>query len=184
MATYGRKLKLHTYYCPTFASCSRLIRKIRRGPGNVQICAESAVLIYHCQQLLLKSLKFFGPIADISIMRLSASWCHFQQCLWDGGCGWALPKGANSLVASGLVARNDLVGTGRAISVLFGINGVRNKQSHLVGPPFPAFKAHFSAMAGWHFCRDLTRCLLIGGYGQSHESLKDGWNYLWEQFWA
>jgi len=43
-------------------------------------------------------------------------------------------------------------------------------------PPFPEFKARFSAMAGWHFSRDLTRCLLIGGCGQSHVSAKHGWN--------
>jgi len=49
-------------------------------------------------------------------------------------------KGANSMAASALVFRSDLVGTGRAISILFGINGVGNKQSHLVGPPFPEFK--------------------------------------------
>ena len=30
----------------------------------------------------------------------------------------------------------------------FGINGVRKKRSHLVGPPFPEFKARFSATAG------------------------------------
>ena len=59
-------------------------------------------------------------------------------------------KGANSMAASGLVLRSDLVGTGRAISILFGINGVR---SHLVGPPFPEFKARISATAGWHFSR-------------------------------
>ena len=53
------------------------------------------------------------------------------------------PKVANSMAASGLVFRSDLVGTGRAIAILFGINGVRNKQSHLVGPPFPEFKARF-----------------------------------------
>jgi len=90
-----------------------------------------------------------------------------------GRGGWVHPKGANSMAASGLVSRNNLVGTGRVTSVLFGINGVRNKQSHLVGPPFPVFKAHFSATAGWHFSRDLTRCLLIGGCGQSHISVKD-----------
>ena len=84
------------------------------------------------------------------------------------------PKGANSMVASGLVLRNDLVGTGMAISVLFSINGVRNKRSHLVGPPFPEFKARFSATAGWHFLRDLTRCLVIGGCGHSHISVKYG----------
>ena len=74
---------------------------------------------------------------------------------------------------SGLGCRNYLFGTGRAISVLVGINGVRNKQSHLVGPPSPEFKACFSATAGWHFSRDLTRHLLIGGCGQSHASVKD-----------
>ena len=69
--------------------------------------------------------------------------------------GWVLPKGANSMATSGLNCRNDLVGTGRAISVLFGINGVRNKWSHSVGPPFPAFKARFSATAGLFFSRVL-----------------------------
>jgi len=62
----------------------------------------------------------------------------------------------------------------RAISVLFGINGVRNKRSHLVGPPFPEFKVRFSATAGWHFSRDLTRHLLFGGCGHSHMSVKYG----------
>ena len=84
------------------------------------------------------------------------------------------PKGANSMATSGLVLRSDLVGTGRAISVLFGINGVRNKRSHLVGPPFPELKAHFSATADWHFSRDLTRRFLIGGCGHSHVFVKYG----------
>jgi len=91
-----------------------------------------------------------------------------------GEGGWLHPKDANSMAASGFVFRSDLVGTGWAFSILFGINGVRNKQSHLVGPRFPEFKAHFSAMAGWHFPRDLARCLLIGGCGHSHVSVKDG----------
>ena len=91
-----------------------------------------------------------------------------------GGGGWVHPKGANSMATSGLVLRSNLVGTGRATSILFGINGVRNKRSHLVGPPFPEFKAHFSATAGWHFSRDLARRLLIGGCSHSHVSLKYG----------
>ena len=99
-----------------------------------------------------------------------------------GGGGWVHPKRANSMAASGLVFRSDLVGTGRAISILFGVNGVRNQRSHLVGPPFPEFKARFSATAGWHFSRDLNRRLLIGECGQSHVSAKDGSKYLWEQF--
>ena len=61
-----------------------------------------------------------------------------------GGGGWVHPKGANSMAASGLVFRSDLVGTGRAISILFGINGVRNQRSHLVGPPFPESTPFFS----------------------------------------
>ena len=80
------------------------------------------------------------------------------------------PKGANSMVPSGLVFRSDLVGTGRAISVLFGINGVRNKRSHLVGPPFPEFKAHFQLQ----LLAFLERLMLIGGCGQSHISVKYG----------
>jgi len=59
------------------------------------------------------------------------------------GGGWVHPTGASSMAASGLISRSNLVGTGRAISLLFTINGVRNKWSHLVGPPFPAFKACF-----------------------------------------
>ena len=59
------------------------------------------------------------------------------------GGGWVHPKGANSMAASGLVLR---------------------------ARPFPEFKARFSATAGWHFSRDLTRRLLIGGCGQSHVS--------------
>ena len=58
------------------------------------------------------------------------------------------PKGANSMAALWLASGNDLVGTGRAISVIFGINGVRNERFHLVGPPFPALKARFSATVG------------------------------------
>ena len=83
-------------------------------------------------------------------------------------------KGANSMATSGLILRSDLVSIGRVISILFGINGVRKKRSHLVGPPFPEFKDRFSATAGWHFSRDLTRRLLIGGCGHSHVSLKYG----------
>jgi len=89
-----------------------------------------------------------------------------------GRDGWVHPQGANSMAVSGLISGNDLVGTGRAISVLFGVNGIRNKRSHLVEPPFPAFKVRFSAMAGWHFSRDLTRRLLIGGCGQTRVSVK------------
>jgi len=80
-----------------------------------------------------------------------------------GGGGWVHPKGANSMAVSGLIFGSDLVGTRRATSILFGINGVRNKRSHLVGPPFPEFKARFSGTAGWHFSRYLTRCLLVVG---------------------
>ena len=62
-----------------------------------------------------------------------------------GGGGWVHPKGVNSMVVSELARRKALVGTGRAISILFGINGFRNKPSYLVGPPFIVFMAHFSA---------------------------------------
>ena len=75
------------------------------------------------------------------------------------------PKGANSMAMSGLVSRNDLVGTGKA--------RVRNKRCYLVWPSFPAFKTRFQL---WEvgISQDLTRHWLIGGSGQSHVSVKDG----------
>ena len=115
----------------------------------------------------------FSFMMSFRAMSLGLRFCVSRKYGTAGG-GWVHPKGANSMVASGLVFRSDLVGTGKAISILFGINGVRNKRSHLVGPPFPEFKARFSATAGWHFSRDLTRRLLIGGCGQSHVSTKHG----------
>jgi len=110
---------------------------------------------------------------SLPAMSLGLRFCVSRKGQTGGG-EWVHPKGANSMAASGLILRSDLVGTGRAISILFGINGVRNKRSHLVGPPFPEFKACFSATAGWHFSRDLARHLLIGGCGHSHVSLKYG----------
>ena len=94
----------------------------------------------------------FSFMMSLPAMSLGLGFCVSKK----GGTGiggWVHPKGANSMAASGLVLRSDLVGTGRAISILFGINGVRNKRSHLVGPPFPEFKACFSATAGWHFSK-------------------------------
>ena len=41
-----------------------------------------------------------------------------------GGGGWVYLKDANSMAASGLIFRSNLVGTGKTISILFGINGV------------------------------------------------------------
>ena len=42
-----------------------------------------------------------------------------------GGGGWVHPEGANSMAVSGLHDRKVLVGTGRATSAVFGINGLR-----------------------------------------------------------
>jgi len=47
----------------------------------------------------------------------------------------------------GRVSRKALVGTKRAIFVLFGINGPRIEPSHLVGPPFSALMAPFFSYA-------------------------------------
>ena len=43
------------------------------------------------------------------------------------------PKGANSMAVSGLRGRKVLVSTGKAISAIFGINGLRKYLSCLVG---------------------------------------------------
>ena len=85
-----------------------------------------------------------------------------------GGGGWVHPEGANSMAVSELRGRKVLVGTGKAISIDFGINGARKWLSGLVGPPFPAYMARFSATTGCHFSGDLNASLLIGGRGLSH----------------
>ena len=46
-----------------------------------------------------------------------------------------------------------------------GLNGLRNKPSDLVGPPFLAFGAHFSAIPCWCFLGALIESLLSGGCG-------------------
>ena len=87
---------------------------------RVELCWNLSSIALQKHKCYFNSL---GPIADISVMRLSASWCYFRQCLMfcvsrkggTGGGGWVHPKGANSMVASGLIFifRSDLVGTGR-----------------------------------------------------------------------
>jgi len=49
-------------------------------------------------------------------------------------------------------------------SVLFGIKK-QNKQSHLIGPPFPAFKTHFSTTPGWYILGALIEIFLSDGCG-------------------
>ena len=63
-----------------------------------------------------------------------------------GGGGWAHRRGEKSMPVSGLSCRKALVGTGRAIFVLLGMKWTWNQAVSPVGPPFPAFKAHFSAI--------------------------------------
>ena len=49
--------------------------------------------------------------------------------------------GVGEMGASALDCTKAWIGIGR---ILFGINGFRNKLSHLVGPPLTAFKAAIS----------------------------------------
>ena len=73
---------------------------------------------------MTKGINSLGPIADRYIRHETFS---FMMSLPAMSLGLTDQKGANSMAASGLMFRSDLVGTGRAISILFGINGVRNK---------------------------------------------------------
>ena len=57
-------------------------------------------------------------------MSLGDSFCDSRKG-GTGGGGWVHLEGANSMAVSGLRGRKVLVGTGRAISMVFGINGVR-----------------------------------------------------------
>ena len=68
------------------------------------------------------------------------------------------PKGRKQAVFW-LGHRKHFVGTGLAISVVFGINGLGNQPLHLVGAPFPVLKAQFSARLGCHGPRNLIEIL-------------------------
>ena len=82
-------------------------------------------------------LNPLGPIAPIVVIILSASSCDFRQCPWEIGSATAERAGQgevggctrrvqiNSMAVSGLRNRKVLVGTGRAISAVFGITGLR-----------------------------------------------------------
>jgi len=139
-----------------WCECSRLpLQQTRWAMHNAVIYSFLSMAIHvklfraHSGYIRHKTFSF---MMSLLAMSLGLRFCVSRKG-GTGGGGWAYLY---------------LVGTGRAISILFGINGVRNKRSHLVGPPVPEFKAHFSATAGWHFTWDLTRCLLIGGCGHSH----------------
>jgi len=81
-------------------------------------------------------------------------------------------KGANSMTVSGLACRKALLGTGRAISVLFGISRLRNKPSCRPRASISSVYVwpFFSATSGWHFLRALIESSLIGGCGWSDVS--------------
>jgi len=71
--------------------------------GEINFLAEQFLLINRNFFCKLTSSDMFGHgfgncllvyktlehIADISVMRLSTSWCHFWQCPWDLGSVWA-----------------------------------------------------------------------------------------------
>ena len=57
-------------------------------------------------------------------MSLGDRFCNSRKG-GTGGGGWVHPEGANSMAVSGLRGIKVLAGTGRAISIVFGINGVR-----------------------------------------------------------
>ena len=50
---------------------------------------------------------------SLSAMSFGDRFC-FSRKGGIGGGGWVHPKGANSMAASGLVSRSNLVGTGRS----------------------------------------------------------------------
>jgi len=61
-----------------------------------------------------------------------------------GGCTYRVQTARPCLGLA--VERPRLAQHGWPISVLFGINGLRNEPSHLVGLLFPGFRAHFKLL--------------------------------------
>ena len=74
---------------------------------------------------------------SLPAMSFGDRFCFSRRGGIEGG-GWVYPKGANGMVVSGFISRNNLAGTGRAISVPFGLNGVRN---FLILLAFPLMEA-------------------------------------------
>jgi len=72
----------------------------------------------------------FSFMMSLPAMSLGLRFCVSRKGRTGGG-GWVSPKGANSMAASGLVFRSDLAGTGRAISILFGIKLMELETSNL-----------------------------------------------------
>ena len=96
-----------------------------------------------------------------------------------GGGGWAHPKGANSMAASGLSYRKALVGTGLAIFLLLCMNRLRKQPS---GPPFLTRSFSLSlqrgSLAESHDCENSS----MSGCGLSHESAENGCKRSWVLF--
>jgi len=90
-------------------------------------------------------------------------------------------KGANSTTVSGSSLETTCLALGGPfLFCFFGVNGIRNKQFTLT------CRASISSVQGLFFSygrfafleRLKNRCLLIGGCGQTHISIKDGCSYL------
>ena len=122
------------------------------------VLSHVLTLSYPMTSCDIVSLSF---IMSLLAMSLRLRFCVSRKGVTGEGV-WVYPNGANNMAVSGLTCRKALVGTGRANSILFGINGLRNEPSYLAGPPFLAFTAYFSAMPGWHFQRALTEIGVCG----------------------
>ena len=164
-AWWSSLCRMCTFYFSVPACCMHNCSSLACSMHGNWICATSPFVIpvsacsIHCtctlqvkfQMLHLNPLK---PVAPISIMELQLRDVTSCSVLWRevlpsveragqgemGGCTWRVQTAWPHL--------------GSAVEMTWLALGVRNKQSHLVGPPFPAFKACFSAKTGWHILRD------------------------------
>ena len=74
---------------------------------------------------------------------------------------------------SWLGSRKASVGTWWAISVVLGVNGLRNEPSHLAGPPFLPFKARFSSMLRvWHMHFLTSHCHKSDTYDITYKTVQ------------
>ena len=100
---------------------------VRELPYGVQILSQASCC-YRAWPFRAHSAKCchetFSFVVALPAMCLGDRFCVSRKG-GTGGGGWVHPKGANSMAVSGLRGRKVLVGTGRAISVVFGINGLR-----------------------------------------------------------
>ncbi len=104
--------------------------------------------------------------------------CTTRKGGMQGG-EWVHLKGENGVMQPWVGHRKPLLGAGRAVSLVFCMNGRRKQPCHLVGLHFKRPWLSLCARVGWYCLRKYS---LVSGRGQVCKLTRDDWLYLCVQF--